>query len=154
MANLIPTTYTDKVGVEIPITLPNSARKALGLPTGADVQIDRKAAFAKILPKGMKADDACLPSLIKGSVNAARASMGGDVSAVSFLYGLAWIVASHAQGSISSVDTVVDGIPRHAQYASRHACALIKRGAGATRDSIENACIAGLSAMLGLPASD
>lgn len=144
VAALVPAVVTDKNGAVTPILLPANVRKV-------HVTVDRAAAFSKILPRDIAADAQCAPRNISGNVATARAAVGGGVTPVSFLTGVAWIAASHAFGSIGTVDTVIDGLPIHAQYAVRSACALIKRGAGITREALESACIAGLEAMLALP---
>lgn len=91
------------------------------------------------------------PSHVGMNLHTARAAMGGAVSVPGFITGLLWSVAAFAHGQ-KSVEQLVDGLPSASEFAIRHACGLVKKGAGLSAGSAETVTLAALQAMLELPA--
>lgn len=99
----------------------------------------------------LSAADSFKPSHVAMNSHTARAALGGSVSVPGFITGLLWSVAAFAHGQ-KSVEQLVDGLPSASQFAIRHACGLLKKGAGISAGSMETVTLAALQAMLELPA--
>ncbi len=97
------------------------------------------------------AADSFKPSHVAMNSHTARAAMGGAMSVPGFITGLLWSAAAFAHGQ-KSVEQLVDGLPSASEFAIRHACGLLKKGAGINAGSAETVMLAALQAMLELPA--
>ena len=115
------------------------------------VDIDRGAAFRKILPSDMSQTSPCNPRTFKSNMETARTAMGAGVTPVSFMTGLSFALASWAFGSVGRVDDVCAGLPAHAAFAVKVACSFVKRGAGIDRATLESVVCTAVQAMLELP---
>ncbi len=73
------------------------------------------------------------------------------MSVPGFVTGLLWSVAAFAHGQ-KSVEQLTEGLPSASQFAIRHACGLLKKGAGISAGSAETVVLSALEAMLELPA--
>lgn len=96
------------------------------------------------------ASDSFKPSHVAMNSHTARAAMGGAMSVPGFVTGLLWSVAAFAHGQ-KSVEQLIEGLPSASQFAIRHACGLVKKGAGISAGSMETVTLAALQAMLELP---
>ena len=99
----------------------------------------------------LSAADSFKPSHVAMNSHTARAALGGGVSVPGFITGLLWSVAAFAHGQ-KSIEQLIEGLPSASQFAIRHACGLLKKGAGISAGSAETAVLAALQAMLKLPA--
>jgi len=91
------------------------------------------------------------PSHVGMNLHTARAAMGGAVSVPGFVTALLWSTAAYAHGQ-KDVCQLVEGLPSASEFAIRHACGLLKKGAGINAGSAETVTLAALQAMLELPA--
>lgn len=123
-------------------TLSAATRKAFNaVPINAIVH-------GAIFRDGIANETSIKPSDIRMTTSAAHTALGGKMSPQSFVLGLIFAVVRYAHGNKIEINK----LPLGSQVAVDEACSLIKMGAGISALSLETATLAGVQALLALPA--
>ncbi len=101
-----------------------------------------------IFREGVTDLTAIKPSDIRMSSAAALTALGGKMSPQSFVIGLVFAVVRFAHGNLIDAS----GLPAGSMTALNASLSLIKKGAGISALSLETAVLAGIKALLALPA--
>ncbi len=125
-----------------PTTLSTATRKAFNA-----VPLDQ-IVHGTIFREGVTNETSVRPSDIRMTAASALTALGGKMSPQSFVHGLIFAATRYAHGNI--IDTT--GLPAGSLTALDATLGLIKKGAGISALSLETAALAGIKALLALPA--